>query len=274
MVEACAGGRRGPRPGRAKRPAALVDTMSATDRDLAIVGAGPAGLSCGIFAARNGLDACIVHDDGSILQRNAIVENFLGFPDGVDSRLLLDMGRDQAELNGCRFREGHVDLVERLPDDGVEGFRVELSRGVDLTARRLVAASWADASYLEHFDPAGEQRGSKWFFDVDDGGRTSVDGLYAAGRIADKPHQAIVNAGHGAEVALAVIHDSDVNFYHDWVAPEGYFTDRDRDVPPGCEEVPEEERLAREQGSLETMQAYFAEPHNEDPTPHPSLDDE
>ena len=105
-------------------------------------------------------------------------------------------------------------------------------------------------------------------------GRTGVDGLYAAGRLAEKPHQAAVCAGHGAEVAVALLEDDDRPFYHDWVAPEGYFTDRGRDLPPGCEEIDEAERAEREAASLETVRERFAEPHPDEQVTHPSLRDE
>jgi hypothetical protein len=89
-----------------------------------------------------------------------------------------------------------------------------------------------------------------------------------------QPYQTIVIAGHGASVGVAVVEDSDVAFYHDWVAPEGYFTGRDRDVPPGCEEISPAERERREAESLEVMQEYFVEPHPDEPTQHPSVADE
>jgi thioredoxin reductase (NADPH) len=59
--------------------------------------------------------------------------------------------------------------------------------------------------------------------------------------------------------------------YHDWVAPESYFTGRGREVPPGCEEIDDDERDRRERESLDVMQEYFAEPHPETPTQHPSV---
>jgi len=113
----------------------------------------------------------------------------------------------------------------------------------------------------------------KAFVDVDKRGRTGVDGLYATGRLAEKPYRAIVCAGHGAEVAVTLLEDDDRPFYHDWVAPDGYFTDRDRDLPPGCEETDEEESDRRERESLDAMSEYFAGPHPEEQVTHPSLQD-
>ncbi|MFT4923653.1 MAG: thioredoxin reductase (NADPH), partial [Haloarculaceae archaeon] len=54
--------------------------MSPETRDVCIVGAGPAGLTAGIFTARAGLDTLVVNTDAPILERNAHLENVPGFP--------------------------------------------------------------------------------------------------------------------------------------------------------------------------------------------------
>jgi thioredoxin reductase len=237
--------------------------------NLVVVGAGPAGLSAAVFAARAGFDTTVLEDGTSILRRNAHLENFLGFPAGVNSRLLLEMGRDQAERSGAELVESDVEAVERADEDA--RLVVHTDDG-DHDADRVIVASWADASLLDTFDLDTTQQGSKTFIESDDG-RTGAEGLYVAGRIAGQPHQTMVNAGHGAKAALSAIHDSEVPFYHDWVAPEGYFTDRGRDVPPGCEEISEEKRKQREKESLRVMREYFADAHPDEPTLHPSQRD-
>lgn len=241
------------------------------DTDVAVVGGGVAGLTAATFTARAGLDTIVVDHGESILARNAHLENVPGFPLGIDARTFLSLLREQAAENGVSFTEGRVTCVTGA--DETLRLRVERTDGeADLTAGFVVAASWADCDYLADLADVGlTSRGSKTFVDVDDGGRTRVDGLYAAGRLAEKPHQTVVAAGHGAEVALALIDDSDVPYYHDWVAPEGYFTGRGREVPPGCEEIDEEERRAREAASLERLREAFAEPMSEPPTMHPSV---
>jgi len=82
-----------------------------------------------------------------------------------------------------------------------------------------------------------------------------------------------VAAGSGAETAVTLLEDADVPFYHDWVTPERYFTGRDREVPPGCEEIDDAEREERVAASMETMRARFSEPHPEAPEQHPSVED-
>lgn len=247
-----------------------MDMTEMTDYDVLVVGGGPAGLSAGVFTARAGLETLIVDDGDPILRRNAHLENYPGFPAGVNSRLLLDMMGDQAERAGCTRRDGWVTDLEPTG----EGFVAETEAGETVAARYVVAATKNTVDFLEGIDGVELLDRGKKFVETDDRGRTGMTGLYAAGRLALQPYQTIVVAGHGASVGIAVIEDSEVPFYHDWVAPDSYFTGRDRDLPPGCEEIDEEERLRRERESMEVMREYFAEPHPDEPIQHPSLREE
>jgi thioredoxin reductase len=248
--------------------------------DVVVVGDGPAGLTAATFAARHGLSTLFVGTGESILRRNAHLANFPGFPAGVDARLLLDAMHDQAERSGAERRAAEVTGVVRTTGDpetdgpaGVQGFVVETVDGDRFATRYVVAATKNAVDYLAGLEVELVDHG-KTFVATDESGRTSVPGLYAAGRLAGKPHQAVVAAGHGAEVAVTLLEDDETPFYHDWVTPEGYFTGRGRDVPPGCEEIPESEWRARERESRETMRRYFAEPHPDDPEQHPSVREE
>ena len=241
--------------------------MSETDTPrVAVGGGGVAGLTAGTFCVRADLDTVVVDHGESILARNAYLANVPGFPAGVDGRLFLELLEKQAGRNSCPFEQGLVAGLQAAE----EGFRlrVESDEEFDLRADYVIVASWSDTDYLGDVDGVGlVDRGSKTYVDVDERGRTGVEGLYAAGRVAEKSHQAVMAAGHGAEVALALLEDSDVPFYYDWVAPEGYFTDRSREVPPGCEEIGEAERR-RERESMEVMTEAFEERHPDDPTMH------
>lgn len=246
---------------------------SENDYDVVVVGGGVAGLSASIFTARHGLDTAVLSAGGSLLRRNAHLENYPGFPGGVDARLLLDMMTDQAERSGCEFYGVEVTRVDHAGSEAGSGFTVETASGSEWTAEYVVAATKNTTDYLEGLDGLDLVDRGKTFVLTDRSGRTGVPGLYAAGRMAEKPHQAIVAAGHGAEVAVTLLEDDDRPFYHDWVAPAGYFTGRDRDVPPGCEEIDEEEHRRRERVSLDVTREYFAEPHPETPEQHPSVEE-
>jgi len=248
-------------------------TTETDDRyDVCIVGGGLAGLSAATFTARHDFETLVLDAGASILRRNAHLENFPGFPAGVNARLLLDMLGDQAENAGAQRRTAEVTRVARADDEDTTGerFAVETADGDRYGTTYVIVATKNEVGYLD-VDGVGIIDRGKAFVDTDEGGRTGVDGLYAAGRIAEKPHQAVVAAGHGAEVAVALLEDDEKPFYHDWVTPEGYFTDRGRDLPPGCEEIDESEGRQREHESLEAMSDYFAEPHPDPQETHPSL---
>jgi thioredoxin reductase (NADPH) len=240
-----------------------------TSQDVVVVGGGVAGLTAGVFTARHDFDTLVIDAGGSILRRNAHLENFPGFPAGVNARQLLDLLDEQAEEAGCERLDGEVTLVDAAAD----GYVVETADGQRIRTTYVVAATKNEVSYLDGVEGVGIIDRGKAFVDVEEGGRTGVDGLYAAGRLAEKPHQAVVCAGHGAEVAVSILEDDDRPFYHDWVTPEGYFTDRGRDVPPGCVEIDEAEGRKREETSLEVMQERFAELHPDDQETHPSLEE-
>lgn len=234
---------------------------------VAVVGGGVAGRTAGIFTARHGLDTVVLDAGRPLLRRNAHLENYPGFPAGVNARLLLDMMLDQAERAGCDYRRGEVTRVERTED----GFALETVGGEEWASTYVIAATKNRVDYLADLEDLEVIEPGKTFVVTDGRGRTDVDGLYAAGRLARKPHQTVVCAGHGAEVAVTLLEDDGRPFYHDWVAPERYFTGRDREVPPGCEEIGGTERRQRERESIAVMRQYFEEPHPDSPEQHPSV---
>ncbi|QGA83950.1 NAD(P)/FAD-dependent oxidoreductase [Halomicrobium sp. LC1Hm] len=235
--------------------------------DVLIVGGGVAGLSAGVFTARADFETLVLDAGGSILRRNAHLENVPGFPAGIDARQFLDLLGEQVQRAGAQRRLATVETVTHSSD----GFTVETDAGERYTSDYVIAATKNETSYLSEIDGVGLIDRGKTFVDTDEHGRTGIEGLYAAGRLAEKPHQAVVCTGHGAEVAVTLLTDDDAPFYHDWVVPEGYFTDRGRDLPPGCEEIDADERRRREERARERLREMLAEPHPEPPETHPSL---
>ena len=245
--------------------------------ELLVIGGGVAGLTAATFTARAGLTTLVVDHGESILRRNAHLENVPGFPAGVNPRLFADMLHAQATRNGAGYQQG---LVDDLSGCLAEGFVATVGAVDDadesrqLSADRVLVASWADVGYLEGLGVDIREAGSKQYVDEDGLGRTSVEGIYAAGRIAERYHQAVIAAGNGAEAAITLIHDSETPFYNDWVVPEGYFTDRGREVPPGCEEIDAAEQQARQAAARAAIQEYFSEAHEDRQRTHPSLVDD
>lgn len=238
--------------------------------DVVVVGGGVAGKAAGTFTARAGLETAVFDTGNSILRRNAHLENFPGFPVGVNPRLLLDLLDEQAERAGCELLEREIVDVGRHSTDGFVLEPADEGRWA-YRADRIVAATPGRVDYLRELPVETTTEDGNEFVEASPAGRTDLDGMYAAGRLAGKPLQAAIAAGHGVEVAAAVLEDADVPFALDWSVPEGYFTDRGKEVPPGVEEVPDPERRERERRSLEVMCERFAEPHPEAPEPHPEL---
>jgi len=191
------------------------EPSSGTDRDVVVVGGGPAGCSAGVFCAREGLDTVVFDRGRSSIQRCAHLENYLGFPAGIDIETLYDLMHDHAEEAGCEIVPDLVESVDRT-DDG-DGFRVTLQDGEPVTARRVVAATRYDGEYMRGLDDDAamfethEHDGEvNEHFDksyADHDGTTPVERLYVA-TPSEEDDQAIIAAGRGARVACRVIADT------------------------------------------------------------------
>jgi len=228
---------------------------TSTRYDVAIVGGGPAGCAAGVFCSRAGLDTVVVSNGRSTLQKCAFVENYLGFPAGIEPQSLLDLVERHAREAGCQTIESSVTAAAVDEDGFVLALEAE-----SIVTDRLLAASWSDSDYLEAIGVETEPEsgcGSVSVVPTDDRGETNVDGVYAAGRITDTHHQAIVNAGDGARVALEIVETVDPDFYNDWLAPDGYYEQYDREVPVGVEEIDHDERRRRTERASEYMRTFF-----------------
>jgi thioredoxin reductase (NADPH) len=114
-------------------------------RDLIIVGSGCAGNTAAIYAARANLKPLVIagHEPGGQLSLTTLVENFPGFPEGIDGPALVENIKKQAEHFGAEYIHGTV--VEA--DLSVRPFRLKVD-GEWHEARTLIIASGASARWL------------------------------------------------------------------------------------------------------------------------------
>ena len=113
---------------------------------LLILGGGPAGFTAAIYASRANLSPVLYEgiQPGGQLTTTTIVENFPGFPGGVDANTLMDSMREQARSFGADVRSGvatSVDLSQRP-------FKVVIDGEKELQAEALIIATGATARYL------------------------------------------------------------------------------------------------------------------------------
>ncbi len=111
-----------------------------------ILGGGPAGFTAAIYAARANLSPVLYEgiQPGGQLTTTTIVENFPGFPGGVDANSLMDAMREQARSFGADIRMGTATSV----DLGHRPFPVVIDGETRLEAQTLIIATGARARYL------------------------------------------------------------------------------------------------------------------------------
>ena len=123
-----------------------------------ILGGGPAGFTAAIYASRANLSPVLYEgiQPGGQLTTTTVIENFPGFPDGVDANTLMENMRQQAKNFGADIRQGtatSVDLSKRP-------FKVVIDAETEIEAESLIIATGAQAKYLglpseEKFKGAG-----------------------------------------------------------------------------------------------------------------------
>ncbi len=117
-----------------------------TVHDVVVIGSGPAGLTAAIYAARANLAPVVFEglQPGGQLTITTDVENFPGFPEGMEGPELMDRMRAQALRFGATVRQERV--AETWFDE--RPLRLRLDGGEELRSRTVIIATGASARYL------------------------------------------------------------------------------------------------------------------------------
>jgi thioredoxin reductase (NADPH) len=121
------------------------NSMADTIRDTVILGSGCAGLTAAIYAARANLKPLVIegHEPGGQLSITTLVENFPGWPDGIQGPQLIENMKEQAARFGAEYRMGHLSSVD------LDKRPFVLKVGADtIHTRTLIIASGASARWL------------------------------------------------------------------------------------------------------------------------------
>jgi thioredoxin reductase (NADPH) len=114
-------------------------------RNVVIIGSGCSGHTAALYTARANLKPLVIegHEPGGQLSLTTLVENFPGFPEGIQGPELIENMRKQAQRFGAEYHLGHVTSA----DLGVRPFTLHVGKH-QVHAKSLIIASGASARWL------------------------------------------------------------------------------------------------------------------------------
>ena len=124
--------------------------MSAIQRiQCLIIGSGPAGYTAAIYAARADLKPLLYTgmEPGGQLTTTTEVDNFPGYPDGVDGPTMMVELQKQAERFGTEVRIGHINKVEFSKEVGGT-HKAFVEDGTEIHSDSIIISTGATAKYL------------------------------------------------------------------------------------------------------------------------------
>lgn len=137
---------------------ALADAIGITESfdadhvyDVAIVGAGPAGLAAAVYSASEGLDTIVIEGvaPGGQAATSSRIENYLGFPTGISGQALAGRAQVQAQKFGARLA---ISRPVQSIDCSQRPFRLRLKGDAEISALAVVVATGARYRKLDVTD--------------------------------------------------------------------------------------------------------------------------
>jgi thioredoxin reductase (NADPH) len=188
--------------------AELLDSLGASNLDerecdLAVVGAGPAGLATAVYGASEGLRTIVIEREaiGGQAGTSSLIRNYLGFPRGISGGELTQRAYQQAWLFGTKYVLARE--VSRLQPKSLDRI-LTLSDGREITARAVVIASGAayrrlGVPELERFAGAG------LFYTAPSDARVLKDKLVMVAGGGNSAGQAVVHLSKSARRVTLVV---------------------------------------------------------------------
>ncbi|CAA2139184.1 FAD-dependent oxidoreductase [Hyphomicrobium sp. ghe19] len=176
----------------------LVGPIDATRvYDVAVVGAGPAGMAAAVYAASEGLSVLVLdcRSFGGQAGASARIENYLGFPTGITGMALMARAYNQAQKFGAEFAiPTQVVGLESSNNPDQRGFILTMKDDERVTARAVVLAGGVryrhlDVQNVDEFEGSGVHY---WASPVE-------------GRLCSKQEVVLVGAGNSAGQAVVYL---------------------------------------------------------------------
>src|SRR5689334_18421670 len=119
--------------------------MADSIRNVVVIGSGCAGHTAALYTARAKLNPLVIegHEPGGQLSLTTLVENFPGFPEGIQGPELIENMRKQASRFGAEYHMGHIVKA----DLSTRPFTLSLGKDT-IRTRTLIIASGASARWL------------------------------------------------------------------------------------------------------------------------------
>lgn len=169
--------------------------------DIAIVGAGPAGLSAALYAARFCRSTIVLHDGAARAGRIPLTQNAPGFPEGIAGDDLLERMTSHAEKFAAKIVQAHVLDVARVDC----GFELSGEGGERWAARSLILATGVELNQIpleEVKHEAAIAKGILRYCPVCDGFEHQGERISVLGGDVSGASEALFLAGYSDDVTL------------------------------------------------------------------------